>query len=850
MSGDGAAITAGGQTDLRNSDVPSIDAFLAELARRDIRVTLDGEKLRISAPAGAVDSTLKTELARRKPELVAALRASVGVPALVKVSRAGTLPVSFAQQRLWFLDQIQPGASQYNIVFGLRLTGQLDQKALQWALDELVRRHEPLHTAVHQNGSGPEARLMAVDHTTVELTDVSSFDPDQRAAEAQRLARVHTEKPFDLARGPLAAFKIIRLSDDESWLVASLHHIASDGWSLGVVMREMGDLYEAKVNGRPSPLPPLEIEYVDYAAWQHALVERGVFSRQLDYWRNELGGAPSLLDLPTDRSRPAVQGARGARLRFQVDDRLYEALKAFSLKEGATFYMTLLAGWQMLLYRHSGQDDVVVGSPMANRDRPELEPLIGCFVNNVAMRGRLEGNPTAREFLGRVKSTVLNAFDNREVPFDQLVDALRPERSTSYSPVFQVMFTLHSFPLGKRLLSGLQVELLPEVSDQHEWARFDIALDVDELEGSLRMAYEYATDLFDAATIERLHAQYVTLLRAVVADPDRRVADIPLLAGDEQQTLLAQLNSTEREHDRTRSVHELVLAAADRHPAVVAVETGTERLTYAELVERAKRLARVLQSHGARPGTTVGVCLDRTAALPVSLLAVLMSGAAYVPVDPAHPAERIAHTLQDAQVLCVLTAKGLIDGVDLTMPSIFVDAPTLAEQQDDIIVPPAQPSDLAYVIYTSGSTGRPKGVEVEHRNVVNFLHAMQQEPGFTHDDVLLAVTTPSFDIAGLEMWLPLITGGRLVIASRGDVLDGERLRAHARRAWRHGAAGDAHDVASVARRGLGWIAEAPSIVRWRTYAARAGARSWCRASRRCGTCTVRRRPRSGRRCTV
>ena len=724
-----------------------------------------------------MDSVLKAELARRKPELVSALRASVGVPALRKVPRAGTLPVSFAQQRLWFLDQIQPGASQYNIVFGLRLTGQLDEDAMRSALDEIVRRHEPLHTAVHQNGSGPEARLNTVHDTTLEIIDVRSLAPDAREAEAQRLARAHTEKSFDLSRSPMAAFRLIRVSDDERWLIASLHHIASDGWSIAVVMRELYELYDARVLGRAPSLPSLDIQYVDYAAWQHALVDRGVFARQLDYWRSELAGAPALLDLPTDRPRPAVQTSRGARVRFYADDALYQSLKTFSLSEGVTLYMTLLAVWQILLHRHSGQDDIVVGSPMANRDRPELEPLVGCFVNNVAMRGRLSGNPTVREFLGRVKSTVLNAFDNREVPFDQLVDALRPERSTSHSPLFQVLFTLHSFPVEKAHLSGVEAELLPAVSDQHEWARFDIALDVDELEASLRMVYEYATDLFDDATIRRLHSQYLTLLREVVADPTRRVADIPLLTADEQRTLLAELNATDRDHDREPCVHELVLATAAARPDAIAVETAAERLTYAELVARATRTAHVLRSHGARPGATIGVCLDRTADLPVSLLAVLLSGAAYVPVDPAHPAERLAHTLHDAGVLCVLTAKGLLDGVDLTMPTILVDAPTLAEQHTDTIVSSVQPGDLAYVIYTSGSTGRPKGVEVEHRNVVNFLHAMQQEPGFSADDVLLAVTTPSFDIAGLEMWLPLITGGRVVIASRGDVLDGERLRA-------------------------------------------------------------------------
>lgn len=774
MSGNGAAIEDGQRQD-RLETLP-VDAFLAELGKRDIRVTLDGDKLRLSAPVGAVDASLKAELTRRKPELITALRELGRPPALRKVSRAGALPVSFAQQRLWFLDQMQPGASHYNIVFGLRFIGSMNEDALRWTLDEIVRRHEPLHTSVVDSGAGPSARLMSAFETVLDVVDVSMVEPDQREAEALRLAHAHTEKPFDLANGPMAAFRLIRFSADERWLIISMHHIASDGWSLAVAASEICTLYEARTSGGESPLPSLDIQYIDYAAWQQALVRSGVFARQLQYWRDELAGVPALLDLPTDRPRPAVQTSRGARHRFRIQPELLDQLKTFSLQQGVTLYMTLLAAWQVLLHRHSGQDDIIVGSPLANRDRPELEALIGCFVNNVAMRGRLAGNPTMREHLERVKSTVLHAFDNRELPFDQLVDGLRPDRSTSHAPIFQVMFSLQSFPNEARQISGLRAELLPSVTDQHEWARFDITLEVDEHEGGLRLGYEYATDLFDAGTIDRLHAQLVTLLRATIANPDQRVGDLPLMSADEQHDLLARLNATAQTHDRARSVHELVLSVAASHPDAVAVVTADEQLSYGELIRRANRLAKLLRAHGAGPGATVGVCLDRTSALPVALLAVLMSGAAYVPVDPAHPSERIAHTLTDAGVVCVVTAHGLM-ATGLSVASVMVDDPRLADQSDEIVVTPVEASALAYVIYTSGSTGRPKGVEIEHRNVVNFLHAMRQEPGLSADDVLLAVTTPSFDIAGLEIWLPLVSGARVVIASRGDVLDGERLRA-------------------------------------------------------------------------
>ena len=843
VSGNGVALDDGQAQD-SGLDALSVDAFLAELTKRDIRVALDGDKLRLSAPVGAVDASLKAALTRRKPELIAALRESGRPPALRKVSRGGTLPVSFAQQRLWFLDQMQPGASHYNIVFGLRFIGRMNEDALRWALDEVVQRHEPLHTSVIDSGAGPTARLMAAFETVLDVVDVSTVEPARREAEALRLAHTHTEKPFDLQRGPMAAFRLIRFGENEHWLVVSMHHIASDGWSLAVTFSEICSLYEARVEGRESPLPPLDIQYVDYAAWQQALVRSGVFARQLQYWRDELAGVPALLDLPTDRPRPAVQSSRGARRRFRIGPDLLDELKAFSLKRNVTLYMTLLAAWQVLLHRHSGQEDIVVGSPLANRDRPELEALIGCFVNNVAMRGRLSGNPTMREHLERVKATVLHAFDNRELPFDQVVDGLRPDRSTSHAPVFQVMFSLQSFPTETRQISGLHAEVLPAITDQHEWARFDITLDADEHEGGLRLGYEYATDLFDGSTIDRLHAQYVTLLRATIANPEQRVGDLPLMSVDERHNLLAQLNATAETHDRTQCVHDLVLSAAASHPDTIAIAAADEQLSYRELVRRANRLAHLLRAHGARPGATVGVCLDRTSALPVAWLAVLMSGAAYVPVDPAHPSERIAHTLADAGVVCVVTVHGLMSA-DLNVAAIMADDPRLAEQPDEIVVTPAEASGLAYVIYTSGSTGRPKGVEIEHRNVVNFLHAMRREPGIGADDVLLAVTTLSFDIAGLEIWLPLVSGGRVVIASRGDVLDGERLRAMI----------DEHGVTIMQATpttwrlllDAGWEGSSKLVALCGGEGCRVSWRAtWCRASARCGTCMVRRRRRSGR----
>jgi amino acid adenylation domain-containing protein len=784
----GELLTEGTERPNRDTtaEADSIQAFLAELARRDVRVSLDGEKLRINAPAGVLDAGLKAALASRKAELIEALRAAPAAQPpsrteIRRVPRTAPLPISFAQQRLWFLDRLQQGSAHYNVTLPLRITGALDEAALTQALDALVRRHESLHTRIREEDGNPVAELMPELGSVVRTVDLSTLPAEAREAEARRLTVAHVQTPFDLTRGPLANFLLLRLSAEEHMLLLLMHHIASDGWSLSVAARELWALYDAALAGQPSPLAPLTVQYVDYAAWQREQMSSGLLARQLGYWQRELADAPAVLELPTDRPRPAMQSYRGARATRWMPTELLEAVKGYSRAQDVTLYMTLLGAWQVLLARYSGQDDVVVGSPMANRDRPELDGLIGCFVNNVVMRGRLDGNPTFRDYLQQVKATVLRTFDHRELPFDRLVEALRPQRTTSHSPIFQVLFTLHSFPMTQMRPSGLAVEPVDLSSYGLDMSRFDLALEMDEAsEGGLRMSYEYATDLFDLSTIDRFHAHFLTLLREIVADADRPVRDLPLTTPAEEAALWQRVNATDVEHDRTQCIHDLVRATAERTPDAVAVQAEDESLTYAELERRANQLAHQLRAQGVRAGSLVGVCLDRTATLPVALLGVLKSGAAYVPVDPTHPAERLVYTLLDAQVACVVTEERfapLVAEAKVPLVRVDADAAALAAQPTDAPEGGATPADLAYVIYTSGSTGRPKGVEVEHRNLVNFLRSMQQEPGITADDVLLAVTTPSFDIAGLEIFLPLVTGARTVIASRLDVLDGARLQA-------------------------------------------------------------------------
>ncbi len=757
----------------------AVQQLLDELATRDVRLTLDGEKLKVNAPAGALDDQLKVRLAAAKAEILAVLKgASASRNGLRRVARTAPLPISYAQQRLWFLDRMQPGNSHYNIAFPIRLTGLLNVDAMVRSLDALPQRHEALRTRIREVDGNPYADLMDSLGSITRVVDLSHLAAEDRVREAQRLALEHGAAGFDLATGPLIAALLLRLAPDDHVLVLCMHHIASDGWSMGVAGRELSVVYDAIIDGEPSPLPSLALQYIDFAAWQREQMNSGLLVKQLSYWQRELAGAPALLEVPGDRPRPAVQSYRGSRHGFRIEPDLVRAVKAFCRAHDATMYMTLLAAWQVLLHRYSGQDDILVGSPMANRDDAALEPVVGCFVNNVVMRGRLHGNPEFRELIARTTKVVLGAFDHREVPFDRVVEAVRPERSTSHSPIFQVMFTLHSFPVDPTPPKGVTAKLIELYYDGRGSARFDLTMEIDEHENGLRVGYEYATDIFDLATIARMHGQFVELLQQVVAAPGLRLSEIPLLTTSDKAVLLDEMNATAFEHDRSACLHTLVSAAAAATPDAIAVQAPDRSLTYAQLERRANQMAHALRERGVVDGALVGVCLDRVADLPVALLAVLKAGAAYVPVDPAHPAERLVYTLTDASVSCVITEgrfASLVSPANVQLLLVDDDDGVILSQNADAPETRVAAHDLAYVIYTSGSTGRPKGVEVEHRNVVNFLRSMMREPGFDRDDVLLAVTTPSFDIAGLELFLPLVCGARTVIASRGDVLDGAAL---------------------------------------------------------------------------
>jgi amino acid adenylation domain-containing protein len=761
-----------------NATAEAAQQLLESLARSDIRLTVEAGKLRVNAPKGALTDALKAAITAQRDALLGILGslATTGIP---RIPRGGALPVSSSQKRFWFLDQMQPGRPDYNTSVAIRIRGALDSTHLRHALDALVARHETLHMRLVGSAAGPVAELLVPTPANLQEHDVSALALEARESAMHRLLGETVIAGFDLAGGELCRFALIRMDAQDHVLILVVHHICADGWSLGLAVNEVLALYEQLAAGRDPVLPALPVQYPDYAAWEREQLESGRMARQLAYWKRQLEGAPVVLELPLDHPRAATQSFHGMHLRRQFDTALLANLKEVSRREGATLFMTLLAAWQVLLHRYTGQLDVVVGSPVANRNQPVLEGLIGCLVNNLVLRGDLNGNPTFCEYLARVKRMTVDAFESSDVPFDALVEAVNPPRTTSHAPLFQVLFSFLTAQQKPAVPAGMSVELLGgELAGVGTRAsRFDLSLDLVEVEGRLSAIYEFATDLFEPATIERLHTHFETLLGAIVSDGSRRVGELPLVT-EETLGLLKNWNDTRLEHDRSLCVHDLLASSARQHAGALAVTDGTTQLTYAQFDERVNRLANLLHARGVVRGALVGVCLDRSTALPVALAAVWKAGAAYVPLDPTHPADRLSYVLQDAGVACVITHSDFVARLGAARaPLLQLDALDSELRAQSAAAPAAgsQPDDLAYVIYTSGSTGRPKGVQVEHRNVVSFLEAMRREPGMGASDALLAVTTVSFDIAGLEMWLPLIVGARVVIASRSDLLDGQRL---------------------------------------------------------------------------
>ncbi len=694
---------------------------------------------------------------------------------------SGVLPLSYAQQRLWIIDQLEPHSALYNIPLALRLTGDLNLNALAQTFGEIVRRHEVLRTSFTTTEGSPVQLISTASDVELPLVNLSHLATDERETEAQRLAAAEAQRPFDLSLGPLFRVQVLRLSQTEHILLCTMHHIVSDGWSMGILIREVAALYEAFSQGQPSPLPELSIQYADYAVWQRQWLTGEVLESQLSYWREQLSGAPSVLELPTDYPRPAVQSFRGAAQPIQLSAELTEKLRQLSRAEGVTLFMTLLSAYSVLLSRLSGQDDIVVGTPIANRTRVETESLIGFFVNTLVLRTKVEAEESFRALLARVREVTLGAYSHQEVPFEKLVEELQPDRDLSHSPLFQVLFTLQNTAMGELELAGSQ---LTQLEVETETAKFDLTLVLTESGEGVTGVWQYSTELFAAETIERWGGHFLTMLEAIASEPEQAVAELPLLTEGEREQLLVEWNQTAREYPRERCVHELFEEQVERTPEAVAVVYEDERVTYGELNSRANQLAHYLRGMGVGPEVLVGICVERSVEMVIGLLGILKAGGAYVPLDPEYPRERLAFMLEDARVSVLLTEERLLEKLPASEARVVlldVDWERISHQSGKNGVSEVSGANRAYVIYTSGSTGSPKGVQILHGALVNFLTSMSQRPGLRESDSLLAVTTLSFDIAALELYLPLVVGAQLTVVGRREVADGESLKEKLRR---------------------------------------------------------------------
>ncbi|MEM8722530.1 MAG: amino acid adenylation domain-containing protein [Cyanobacteria bacterium P01_G01_bin.39] len=761
------------------------EQFLSDLDNLNIKLWLDGDRLRCNAPKDALTSELKAELQTRKEEILHLIRqinslSSTNQGTIGPVSRPENIPLSFAQQRLWFLAQLEPESPFYNEAAALRLSGQLNISIFKQSLKELFRRHEPLRTTFGTDSKGKPVQTI---HPAAEISlpivnlEQLNLTIQQQEQEIEKLVTQEAEKVFNLEQDLLFRVTLLKLNSLEHIVLLTTHHIISDGWSIGILIQELSSLYSAFCAGESSPLAELPIQYADFALWQRKWLSGEVLKTQLGYWQHQLQGAPELLQLPTDRPRPIEQTYRGATQSFRLNSELTQKLQSLSRESGSTLFMILLVGFATLLYRYSGQTDISIGSPIANRNRSEIESLIGFFVNTLVLRTHFEDNPSIESLLAQVRETTLKAYEHQDVPFEKLVEVLQPQRSLSHSPLFQVMFILQNAPMEEMKLPGVT---LTQLERESTVAKFDLTLSVTETESGLEGFWEYNTDLFEGSTIERMSRHFQTLLEAIVEDPQRRVSELPLLREAERQQLLIEWNDTQVDYPQDKCIHQIFEKQVEKTPDAVALVFEDQQLTYRELNTRANQLAHYLQSLGVKSEVLVGICVERSVEMVVGLLGILKAGGAYVPLDPHFPQERLSYMLADSKVEVLLSQSSLQTSLSLLEHQAQVvyldtDWDAVGQQSQDNLEVEVDSKNLAYVIYTSGSTGKPKGVQIPQRALTNFLNSMHLTLGITEEDVLLSVTTLSFDIAALEVFLPLISGSHLVLISRDVAMDGSQL---------------------------------------------------------------------------
>src|SRR5947209_4009787 len=728
-----------------------------------------------TADARAADGDRQQRLTEEQRLLLERLLAAEGIspddapPPIGRRGEADELPLSFAQQRLWLLDQLQPGSPAYNVPKLLRLRGPLDVAALSRALTEVARRHEALRTTFEARHGSPRQRIHPPAPVPLPLSDLSRMPESEREAEAEALLVEEARRPFDLEGGPLWRASLVRLSEGEHALALVLHHIVSDGWSLGVLLRELSALYGAYARGAASPLAQLPIQYADYALWQRRWLRGEPLERRLSYWREQLRGAPEVLSLPGDRARPAAVGWGGASARFEVGAGVAGGLGGEARRRGVTLFMLLLSAFKVLLWRHAGEGDLCVGTPAAGRGRVEVEGLIGFFVNTLVLRTRVEGREGFASLVGRVREACLGAYQHQEVPFEKLVEELAPGRSLSHAPLFQVMFTMMGGPEPRLELEGVRAEAW-EVA--RETTKFDLTVGVGEREGGgLGGVLQYSTELFDERRMRGMARRWERLLTAVAEGFEGEVRQMPVLDGGDERLLLGEWAGAgagaAQAAQAEECLHLLFERQAARRGEEIAVIDEGDRLSYRELNERADGLARRLRQLGVGPEVRVGVLAGRALATVAALLAVLKAGGAYVPLDPEYPQERLAFMLEDARIKVLLTERRLAGRVKAGGAEVLLldELRDGAEEDDGVRVESGvRPENLAYVIYTSGSTGRPKGVAIEHRSAVALLHWAKEN--FDAEDLggVLASSSICFALSVFELFVPLAWGGKVILA--------------------------------------------------------------------------------------
>ncbi len=717
-------------------------------------------------------------------EIIGEIRTRTGfqaLPAITRVSREQPLALSFAQQRLWFLAQLGVGAT-YHMPMGLRLVGALDSDAWRRSLDRIMARHEALRSVFVSVDGEPRIELLP-ETCGFPLVEDDLENQASAAERVEELSRLEARAPFDLARGPLIRGRLIRLGPEEHVFLFTQHHIVSDAWSMGVFTRELVALYSAFAAGHGDPLPPLDIQYPDYAAWQREWLSGDRLETQVEYWRRNLADAPPVLELPTDRPRPVEQSFEADFVPVHIDAELTRGLQRVSQEHGTTLFMTVLGAWAALLGRLSGQDDLVIATPAANRSRREVEDLIGFFINTLALRIDLSGEPSLAELLARVRATTLAAQDHQDLPFEQIVEIVAPPRRFGLNPVFQVLFAWqnHDEAEARLELPGLRVEPAGGVTDS---AKIDLSLSLGEVDGSIVGGLLYATALFDAATIERHRGYLVALLGALVADAGQPAAMVDLIDPDERALVLGAWNQTDALSPRASCIHQLFEEQARRTPdAVAAVHDGVE-LSYAELNRQANRLAHRLISLGVGPDVRVALCTERHPRMVVGLLAILKAGGAFVPLDPSYPRQRLEQLMRDAApalILCDARGCEALGPLDESLPVLALDDRSgldPVEGDSDPEVPGLTSAHLAYVIYTSGSTGRPKGVLVEHRGVVNLAQAQIDLFAVSARSRVVQFASPSFDASVSEIFMALGAGAALHLPTAEQRADRDALLDH------------------------------------------------------------------------